>query len=79
MIEYKKFGEIKKYYKNGNLKYDGEFLNGEYNGKGILYYENGEKKYDGEFLNGEYNGKGSLYENGDVYIGEFKRWRIFKW
>ena len=72
MIEYKKFGEIKKYYKNGNLKYDGEFLNGEYNGKGILFYENGEKKYDGEFLNGEYNGIGSLYENGDVYIGEFK-------
>ena len=44
------------------------------NGEGVEYYENGKKKYEGYFLNDEYEGNGTFYyENGDIYIGEFKK------
>ena len=45
------------YYKNGNIKYDGYFINDIYDGIGKYYYENGEY-YDGEFKNDLRNGKG---------------------
>ena len=34
-------GHIKEYYKNGKLLFEGEYLNGERNGKGNEYYKNG--------------------------------------
>ena len=37
------------------VKYEGEFLNGKKNGKGIEYKDN--LKYEGEFKNGKKNGK----------------------
>ena len=46
-------GNGKEYYKNGKLKYVGEFLNGKYNGKGKEYFLNGKVKFNGEFLNGD--------------------------
>ena len=63
---------IKLYEINGDLIYHGDFLDGKYNGKGILYeagkYEikgvNSEFKgikYNGEFSNGNFEGKGKLY------------------
>ena len=34
-------GNIKEYYDNGKLEYEGEYLNGERNGKGKKYFYNG--------------------------------------
>ena len=34
------------------MKFEGEYINGERNGKGIEYYYNGKLKFKGEFLNG---------------------------
>ena len=33
----------KKIIKNGNVKYEGEYTNGQRNGKGKEFYENGKK------------------------------------
>ena len=33
--------------------YEGEYLNGEKNGKGKEYYDNGDLKSEGEYLNGK--------------------------
>ena len=45
------------YNKNGNIKYEGDFFIGKYEGKGKLYSESG-KYYIGQFQNGQKNGKG---------------------
>ena len=48
--------------------YNGEFVKGVIEGKGIEYYSNGEKKYEGEWKNNLPNGKGKrFYENGNIY------------
>ena len=48
--------EGKEYY--GKLKYEGEYLNGERNGKCKEYNSNGKLIFEGEYLNGErWNGK----------------------
>ena len=66
------------------LKFEGEYLNGERNGKGKEYYENGQLKFEGEYLNGKkWNGKGYdkdgklEYEikNGKGFIIEYKEWK----
>ena len=52
-------GKIKEYDENCNLIFEGEYLNGEKNGRGKEYYENGELKFDGEYLNNKrWNDKG---------------------
>ena len=43
-------GEGKKYYFN-KLTYEGEFLNGNKNGKGKEYFTDGKLKFQGEYLN----------------------------
>lgn len=48
------YAKGKEYYKNGELKYKGEFKNGRYHGDGVLYDENGKEIYDGEFERGNY-------------------------
>ena len=60
-------GYIKEYY-NRELKFEGEYINGERNGKGKGYYiEEKEDEscgcyvYEGEYLNGKKNGKGKKY------------------
>ena len=54
-IEYISNGYVKEY--NGNddnkLLYEGEFLNGQRNGKGKELYSNGKSKFEGECLNGK--------------------------
>ena len=45
-------GNIKEYL-YGELEYDGEYLNGERNGKGKEYYSNGKLKFEGEYINGK--------------------------
>ena len=52
-------GKGKEYNKNGELIFEGEYLNGKRNGKGKEYHENGELIFEGEYLNGKrWNGKG---------------------
>ena len=60
-----------------SLIFEGEYLNGKRNGKGIEYYNNGEKKFEGEYLNGKRHGKGIEYDingrwefNGEYLNGE---------
>ena len=48
------------YYKNGNIKYDGEFVDDEFEGNGKYYYENGEY-YVGNWYKGSKGGKGKMY------------------
>ena len=45
------------------------------NGKGRDYYENGKIKYEGNFLDDKYEDMEAKFynENGDLYIGEFKK------
>ena len=62
------------FWANGD-KYEGEFENGTYNGKGVLDYThsyNCRARYEGEFKDGKYNGKGVWTYNGFRYEGEFK-------
>jgi hypothetical protein len=43
----------------------GDFVNNEFNGKGVMIYSNGDR-YEGDFVNNEFNGKGVfISENGD--------------
>ena len=55
------------YYKNLNIKYEGDFLNGKFEGNGKFYDESGEYYYIGQFKNSVKHGKGIIYtEDGDV-------------
>ena len=60
------------YYKNGNIKYDGEFINGKCEGTGKYVWEDGEY-YLGQWKNGLKHGKGILYyKDGSIkYDGGF--------
>ena len=50
---------------NGIFECEGEYLNGERNGKGKEYNDNGQLVFEGEYLNGErWNGK--EYDNGTL-------------
>ena len=54
-------GKGKKFNKNDNIIYEGDFINGKYEGKGHLSLGK-EKYYYGYFKNGEFEGKGILYQ-----------------
>ena len=58
---------------NDELLFDGEYLNGNRNGKGKDYDFNGKLLFVGEYLNGKRNGKGKEYNyNGSlIFEGEF--------
>ena len=69
-------GNIKEYLDNGELIYEGEYLNGERNGKGNEYYH-GHIIYVGEYLNGKRHGKGKEYFCNDLierigFFGDFE-------
>ncbi len=54
------------YYKNDDIKYDGEFINDKFEGKGKFIYEDG-KYYIGQWSDDLLNGKGTLYyTNGKI-------------
>ena len=70
-IIYKINGNGKEYDSNDDLIYEGEYLNGERNGKGNEY-RNGNLIFKGEYLNGERNGKGKEYFNNKLlFEGEY--------
>ena len=61
-----------KYYVNGNILYEGEFIKGKFEGNGK--YINREQEYHiGQYKNGLANGKGKIYyKNGNIkFEGEF--------
>ena len=55
--------DILKNYFDGELRFEGEYLNGERNGKGKEYDYDGKLIFEGEYINGERsgNGKGKEY------------------
>ena len=55
-----KKGKVTIYYSNGKIKYEGDCLDGKFEGKGTYYYENG-NRYEGEWKKGLKHGKGILY------------------
>ena len=56
-----------------DLIYEGDYLNGERNGKGKEYDKLGKLIYEGEFKNGKRDGKGKIYKNEQLfYEGELK-------
>ena len=60
------------YYKNGNIAYEGNFINGKWEGQGKYIWENG-NYYIGQFKNDLKHGKGIMYyKNGNIaYDGDF--------
>ena len=60
-------------YAERNLIFEGEYKNGERNGKGKEYEYNNKVIYEGEYKNGERNGTGKAYDNeGELmYEGEY--------
>ena len=66
-------GKIREYYKRW-LIFEGEYLNGNRNGKGKEYNDDGNVLFEGEYLNGKRNGEGKEYNyNGQLlFEGEYK-------
>ena len=60
------------YYSNGNIMYEGDFINGKFEGNGKCIFKNGQY-YIGQWKNGLRNGKGILYyKSGNImYEGDF--------
>ena len=50
-------GFIKEFNYDGNIIFEGNFSNGERNGKGKEYYDDGSLRFEGEYLNEKKNGK----------------------
>ena len=67
MKGFQKNGRYREFYSNGNLKYEGNFINDEYNdNNGQFHFENG-NIYIGHFENGQKHGGGLLLNNqGDL-------------
>ena len=70
-------GHVKEYNYTSNkifLIYEGEYLNGERNGKGKEFDEYGNLIFEGHYLYGKRNGEGKQYGNDDIlgFEGEFK-------
>ena len=61
-------------YDNNIKKYEGNIINGLYDGKGILYDKSGKMIYQGFFKSGEYEGFGRKYEDNQlIYEGFFSK------
>ena len=61
-----------KYYPNGNLLYEGDFVNGKFDGVGKYHYDDGDI-FVGDYKQGLRNGKGTLYyKDGNIrYEGDY--------
>lgn len=69
----KPHGKGKAYFKDGRI-YEGDWVDGKYEGYGCLYYDNLNLWYEGEWKDGKRHGQGkSYYEDGTLaYDGEWK-------
>ena len=78
MFKGQKRGIGKEYNDEGQLIYEGEFLNGEKHGKGNYkeYFGNGNLKLEGILNNGEFDGiVHEYYDDGKLlFKGEYKNW-----
>ena len=75
--DYKPNGKGKIFDENEKLIYEGDFIDGEFEGKGKQIFDFG--YYEGEFKNDDYNGKGKYYENNILKLdGIFKDNEIIK-
>jgi antitoxin component YwqK of YwqJK toxin-antitoxin module len=61
------------YHKNGEIKFEGEYLKGKRNGRGREYNKNVSLIYEGEFVNGIRNGGGKEYDvyGNLIFIGKY--------
>ena len=66
-------GKVIEYDEYGNLKFVGEYLNGEKNGYGKEYEMDNKLIFEGEYSKGKKNGKGKEYNNlnGNKFEGEY--------
>ena len=78
-------GFMKEYYED-TLIFEGDYLNGERNGKGKEYSDYGDLWFEGEYLNGKRHGKrkeyyftGELLFEGEYLYGQKKIGRKYKW
>ena len=70
----KKHGKAIDYPKDGDIIYEGDFIDGLYDGKGkLIDISNNRDYYIGEFLHGKKHGKGKQYDkNGKlIFDGEY--------
>ena len=75
--EYKRQGEGIEYYENGEIKYEGNFVNDEYDGEGKLYHKNG-FIYIGQFKNGKKSGFGCIYKDNNFIQGKFENDKLIE-
>jgi hypothetical protein len=82
-----KNGKIAIYYSDGKIKYEGDRVDGKFEGKGIYYYKGG-NRYEGEWKKGLKHGKGILYYDheatrikyeGNFSNGKFEGKGIYYW
>ena len=69
---YKRNGTYKEFYENGDLKYEGKFLDDEYNDDNGKYIDEEGYTYQGKFEKGKKNGKFKRSKNGKEIECEFK-------
>ena len=60
--EYKRNGERKDYYEDGKIKYEGNFVDDEYDDEKGKFYDESGNKYEGKFTKGKKNGDFSIYD-----------------
>ena len=60
--EYKRNGEGKDYYEDGKIKYEGNFVDDEYDDEKGKFYDESGNKYEGKFTKGKKNGDFSIYD-----------------
>ena len=60
--EYKRNGEGKDYYEDGKIKYEGNFVDDEYDDEKGKFYDESGNKYEGKFTKGKKNGEFSIYD-----------------
>ena len=53
---------MRNYYNNGEIEFEGEYINGERNGKGKEFNYNGKLKFEGEYKNGKTVWKRIIYK-----------------
>ena len=81
-------GKIAIYYNDGKLKYEGDRVDGKFEGKGTYYYKEDGNRYEGEWKKGLKHGKGILYYDfeatkiryeGNFFKGKFDGIGTYYW
>jgi antitoxin component YwqK of YwqJK toxin-antitoxin module len=71
-------GKYESWYKTGQKREQGEFVNGKKQGRWISWYENGQKEEEGEYVSGKKHGKWTEWDEDGVKEGErdyfYGRW-----